>query len=78
MDLQNITFLDGLPVDELSDSDIFLRIAREEQDIKSLESIANKPARLTADIAARKAVIAQLIQYLDAQDGSAPAIATEG
>lgn len=62
------TFMNGVDLGTRPDAEIYDAIAQQEADIKLLEAIENKPKKLVAEIAKRKAGIAALVAHLDSKE----------
>jgi hypothetical protein len=63
--IETKTLINGVDGAELSDEQIFNRIAKIEAQIKTWASIENKPKKLLAKIDEAKASIAALVSYVD-------------
>ena len=60
-------FLNGKPVDGMLLEDIYAAISVEENRIKDLEKIVNKPKSLVAEIESANAAIKTLVAHLDSK-----------
>lgn len=62
------TLINGIDIATMSDSQLYSTIANQEDEIKKLEKIENKPKRLVNEIDKRKAGIRALVSFLDAKE----------
>jgi hypothetical protein len=62
------TLVNGKDVAEMKDSEVYALIAAQENKVKELEAIGNKPKKLVAEIDKRKAGIQALVDYLDSKE----------
>lgn len=60
--------INGVNADTYSDATLFAMIQQQEAEIKNLQSIANKPQSLLAEIAARQAGIDSLVAFMDERE----------
>jgi hypothetical protein len=63
--VQQVTYVFGIDAANVSDSAIFEHIRRLEGEIANLDAIKNKPAKLKAEIASKKAQIDELVSFVD-------------
>ncbi len=66
------TLINGQDAANLTDTAIYNLIADQEKAITDLEAIKNKPKKLVAEIAKRKAGIQALVDFLDSKEPVAP------
>jgi hypothetical protein len=67
LSFNNVVFLNGKPVSEYTDEQIYSAIKAEEARIESLEKIQTKPKRLQAEIESAKKGLTDLVTYLDSK-----------
>jgi hypothetical protein len=65
IEVKTQTLVNGVKIDDYTDSQVYELIASQEAQIKTLEAIESKPKKLVAEIAKRKAGIAALVAHLD-------------
>lgn len=65
LEITTKTFINGVDIGNMADSDIYNLIAAEEARIKELEKLEARPKRLVAELDKRRAGIAALVAYLD-------------
>jgi hypothetical protein len=68
IELTTKTLVNGKDVAEMKDSEVYALIAAQENKVKELEAIGNKPKKLVAEIDKRKAGIQALVDYLDSKE----------
>ena len=66
--IETITYVNGIPVHDLSDDAVFEIISRAEKEITRLEGISARPARIDKRIAELRAGIDELVKLLDERD----------
>lgn len=65
--IETKTFVNGVDISTMEDSDVYALIATQEAQIKELDKIETKPRKLTAEIEKRKAGVKALVDYLDSK-----------
>jgi hypothetical protein len=63
--IETITFVNGKPLSDYTDDEVYCVIKKAEDKIAELNKIENKPKKLVADIDKRKSDIQKLVDYLD-------------
>lgn len=63
--IKTITFVNGKPINDYTDDEIYCVIRQAEEKITELNKIKNKPKKLVQDIEKRNEEIQQLVDYLD-------------
>ena len=67
-ELSTKTYLNGVDLDTLPNSELYAQIQAQEAEIKNLQSITNKPRNLLAEIAARQAGIDSLVAFMNERE----------
>lgn len=71
---KTFTYVNGTDINNFRSADLYDLIAREEDQIRKLEAIENKPVTLQQEIARRRQGIADLVAHLDSQVQVAQAV----
>lgn len=66
--IETKTFVNGVAVATMDDSEVYSLIRAQEAQIEELEKINTKPKKLVAEIEKRKAGIQALVDYLDSKE----------
>ena len=66
--IETKTYVNGVDVATMDDSEIYSLIAAQEAQVEELEKIKTKPKKLVAEIEKRKAGIQALVDYLDSKE----------
>lgn len=66
--IETKTFVNGVAVATMDDSEVYSLIRAQEAQIEELEKINTKPKKLVAEIEKRKAGIQALVDYLDSRE----------
>ena len=67
-ELNTKTYLNGVDLDSLSNSELYAQIQAQEDAIEKLQAIKAKPKSLLAEIAARQAGIEALVVFMDERE----------
>jgi len=65
--IKNVTYIDGIDINELTDAQIFNRISHAEEEIKSLKQIKAKSKKLAKSITEKQQNIDDLVALVDAR-----------